>query len=858
MVTKAYEFEFDPYGTNTNNKITKERHTITPVGNGQTNFFIPTKGPFHRRGFVLRNAATQLPLRPGYDYYFGFRFDQMILSGAMQPIYGAIVMNDPQANLIVEIDYQTLGGEFVLDINQITTLLANKQLDPRTVTWAAVVDIPDELPPVPHRHNVDDMVGMNEVVARLYDLIDAQEAGYNKALQALLEHIADHANPHHITLADLGIDDLGNLVPASKEEAETGTDNVKYMTSLRVMDFTNKFIVPMINAHANRTDNPHGTTKAQVGLGSVDNYQTATVVEAQAGVATNRFMTPALTKAAIDVLAPLALASHTGNTNNPHNVTKAQVGLGSVPNYAMATLAEAISGTSTTTFMSPYLVAQAISNGSGQGLSAHLLDFSNPHQVTKDQVGLGNVPNYGVATLQEAIAGTATDKLMTAYLVNQILKATGSDGIAAHIADYNNPHNTTKAQVGLGNVQNYGMAEDADILAMTADDKYVSAADLRIFLNGPVHDMIAAGAEPVTKDSIGLGQVQNYAAASETDVLNGAPDKYMIPSTAGALLDTLLVDGYHLTANTGWVNDIISRAPFEGLLADSTVEGDWTASRLGLVTKGNSTGTPTLAWQFTDNEYDVLPSVLTFTGTFTMRAGIAVYLPLVHYQVDTGSGNMEDNFMAARIRTTGVTEVYLDSQGTLVDAKAEAALSAAAGATLTYSAKITRGVNLQIILKNGATQIFTATYPLTNILTETGLTLTDLAYVFGAGILTPTTDLADVTFKPDNWPSLNFVFTDVVGAKTYSYAKGVWTNVAGFEGPLRKSRFYFNEYTNEVFMALSTERVMLMASPTFGIADSTEIKATSNGYGVSLALTGTVDRDLTVNGDIKYDDGTTA
>jgi hypothetical protein len=82
--------------------------------------------------------------------------------------------------------------------------------------------------------------------------------------------------------------------------------------------------------------------------------------------------------------------------------------------------------------------------------------------------------------------------------------------------------------------------------------------------------------------------------------------------------------------------------------------------------------------------------------------------------------------------------------------------------------------------------------------------------------------------------------------------------VAGFEGPLRKSRFYFNEYTNEVFMALSTERVMLMASPTFGIADSTEIKATSNGYGVSLALTGTVDRDLTVNGDIKYDDGTTA
>lgn len=844
MVTKAYAFEFDPYGDNPNNKITKERHTITPVGNGQTNFFIPNKGPFHRRGFVLRNAATQLPLRPGYDYYFGFRFDQMILSGAMQPIYGAIVMNDPKANLIVEIDYQTIGGEFVLDANQITTLLANKQLDPRTVTWAAVVDIPDELPPVPHRHNVDDLVGMNEVVARLYDLIDAQEAGYNKALQALLEHIADHANPHHITLSDLGIDSLGNLVPANKEEAESGTDNVKYMTSLRVMNFTNKNIVPLINAHANRTDNPHGTTKAQVGLGSVDNYQTASVVEAQAGVATNRFMTPALTKAAIDVLAPLALASHTNNTSNPHNVTKGQVGLGSVPNYAMATLAEAISGTSTTTFMSPYLVAQAISNGSGQGLSAHLLDFSNPHHVTAAQVGLGNVPNYGVATLQEAIAGTATDKLMTAYLVNQILKATGSDGITAHISNYNNPHNVTKGQVGLGNVQNYGMASNVEAVAMVADDKYISASNLRAFLNGPVHDMIAAGADPVTKESIGLGLLNNYGTATENDVRNGAPDKYMVPATAPVLLDSLLVDTYHLTANLQWAADVITRVPFEGLLADSVVEGDWTASATGLVSKGNSTGTPTLLWQYTDNEYDTPPSILTFTGRFDMRAGIGVYLPMVHYQVDDGTGNLEDHFMGVRVRTTGVTEVYLDSQGTLVDSKAEVALSAAAGATLTYSAKITRGVNVAVTVSNGSTQIFTATYPLTNVLTETGLTLADLSYVFGLGLLAPSTDLANVKFVPNNWPSLNFVFTNVPAGKTYTYARGAWTNVAGFEGPIRKSRFYHNEYTDEVFMALSANRVMLMTSPTFGITDSVEIKANAGDYGVSLSLTGTATKAL--------------
>lgn len=48
-----------------------------------------------------------------------------------------------------------------------------------------------------------------------------------------------------------------------------------------------------------------------------------------------------------------ALTSHTGNTSNPHSVTKAQVGLGSVQNYGIATEAEAKAGTATNKYMTP-------------------------------------------------------------------------------------------------------------------------------------------------------------------------------------------------------------------------------------------------------------------------------------------------------------------------------------------------------------------------------------------------------------------------------------------------------------------------------------------------------------------------
>ncbi|MGC4013444.1 MAG: hypothetical protein QM755_02840 [Luteolibacter sp.] len=77
-----------------------------------------------------------------------------------------------------------------------------------------------------------------------------------------------------------------------------------------------------LSAHTTRTDNPHSVTKSQIGLGNVDNTSDANkpVSTAQAAADT-----------AVASSASSALSAHTGNTSNPHNVTKTQVGLGNVP-----------------------------------------------------------------------------------------------------------------------------------------------------------------------------------------------------------------------------------------------------------------------------------------------------------------------------------------------------------------------------------------------------------------------------------------------------------------------------------------------------------------------------------------------
>lgn len=106
------------------------------------------------------------------------------------------------------------------------------------------------------------------------------------------------------------------------------------------------------------------------------------------------------------------LTGHIQNQNNPHNVTKQQVGLGNVTNVEQASKAD---------------------------FQHHLDNHNNPHSVTKAQVGLENVTNVEQASKQE---------------------------FDAHATNRNNPHGVTKSQVGLGNVDNVRQASYESVEAL--------------------------------------------------------------------------------------------------------------------------------------------------------------------------------------------------------------------------------------------------------------------------------------------------------------------------------------------------------------------------------------------------------
>lgn len=90
-------------------------------------------------------------------------------------------------------------------------------------------------------------------------------------------------------------------------------------------------------------------------------------------------------------------------------------------------------------------------------INSHVSNTDNPHNVTKKQVGLENVPNVATndqeITYSEAADNanlTSGEKLSVAF--GKIAKAVKS--LISHLADKNNPHGVTKTDVGLGDVDN--------------------------------------------------------------------------------------------------------------------------------------------------------------------------------------------------------------------------------------------------------------------------------------------------------------------------------------------------------------------------------------------------------------------
>lgn len=122
---------------------------------------------------------------------------------------------------------------------------------------------------------------------------------------------------------------LNGDITNALNEAKAYTDAAKTALEKLIQD-SDKVIKESLDAHIGNKSNPHNVTKAQIGLGNVQNLAPADMPVSTAQAASIADAKAAGTKAQTD------LSTHANRKDNPHNVTRAQLGLATTDQVVFA------------------------------------------------------------------------------------------------------------------------------------------------------------------------------------------------------------------------------------------------------------------------------------------------------------------------------------------------------------------------------------------------------------------------------------------------------------------------------------------------------------------------------------------
>jgi hypothetical protein len=375
------------------------------------------------------------------------------------------------------------------------------------------------------------------------------EQDLNSLTTTIDNHIINKSNPHEVTKDQVGLGNVDNTSDLDKP-VSTATQTAINSEKTAREQAINQEITDRTNA-----DNALRT--------SITNIETLIPQEASA---TNKLADKTYVSDSIQQLAAFYITS---NINGDAFATKAALTTGpyyfqgterqiTLNDYAIVIRDETKDNATSrymydgvqwdfqytvnsTSFTQEQLDAinSGINSTSKTSYDNHLLNKSNPHEVTKIQVGLGNVDNTSdlnkpVSTATQTALDLKADK-STTYTktdVNSLLdkkldvdtasttyaiKSTETT-LSTHIANKSNPHEVTKAQVGLGNVDN------------TSDlNKPVSTAT-QAALNNKQNKLTAGTNIAINNDTISATDTKYTAgtniAISSDNVISATDTKY--------------------------------------------------------------------------------------------------------------------------------------------------------------------------------------------------------------------------------------------------------------------------------------------------------------------------------------------
>ena len=349
-------YPLDPTGTNPNNLIIGEQHTLL---NRNVRAIALRYGAFFAESVVINDLATNKPLTK--SQYVCSELYELPTTEYGKEVYALLLITDTSVSNNVSVNYQAVGGPYSASVEAIISQIEQLNLDLRPVAWPSIIGKPVEYNPAHHLHDIGDTYGWEYVVHAINRLRDAIIMGDSASHDAILSYI-DRTRDALLATINTGGGIVSNhLVDFNNPHKVTAEQTGAYTKSaVDALLASRDGSINSLLLHMADHNNPHGTTAAQVGAYSIAEIDTL-INNVKDG-------------------ANSQLAAHLADTNNPHRVTAAQLGV-----YTKTEIDSRLSGSSA-------------------AMSAHVTDTNNPHGVTAAQVGLGNVQNFPMASTAESLS----------------------------------------------------------------------------------------------------------------------------------------------------------------------------------------------------------------------------------------------------------------------------------------------------------------------------------------------------------------------------------------------------------------------------------------------------------------------
>lgn len=225
-------YAYDGLGTNPDNLIVNERHSVQPPSSiSDASFIILRAAPFFSNSLVLRTGpnSSDTALVEGVDYLVTHHFVTLSYIAA-QPIYSSVTFLNRNYSGEVYATYQTVGGQYVFDSYTQIEELTRQLYNVLNVTWEQVAGNFPGLPPYSHLMSGDDIVGFDVVIDVLNAIkaaiLDTNPGGSGSSAAALQAHI-ESLNAH--SKAAVGLGNVNNWDIATLSDILASVNN-KYMT----------------------------------------------------------------------------------------------------------------------------------------------------------------------------------------------------------------------------------------------------------------------------------------------------------------------------------------------------------------------------------------------------------------------------------------------------------------------------------------------------------------------------------------------------------------------------------------------------------------------------------------------------